>query len=508
MLMLLVLAWGGLLYKHAVWKALGGHVTHAEVKYASARVPGNASPVQTGRAAEPNANPNPCNIDEEDADGLSGDSSVDVHALDNFKNTATRMLKEEKFEQLDCLADHARSGKERLPGGLWKVQILYEGMRQPVPYPMHATPEDRTGLLQRQQRWVKARPESITARVALALAYLDYAYDARGSGYANTVSESGWKLFGERTAEAERILKEASTLSTKCPEWYVAMQMVAENQSWSVTEARALFEEAYKFEPEYYVYARDLASYLLPKWSGQTGDTEKFVQEIADRMGGDKGDVLYFQVAAANYVICGCDDNPHLSWERIKRGFEASEKLYGVSMHNLNRVAYLASYFDERDPIYADKILTRIGDQWEEETWTSKENFERNRQWVSAVAPAYAQIVAWEVTAAANEKTPDGARYKAVFEKKYREVLQECVRSDGESVTEWKGKFKTLTDLGAKGTVEAFRIQSAGPVVSCLANKLHAFRLENATPFPAPPQADYWIELHLNWAEFAPVPAK
>jgi hypothetical protein len=460
------------------------------------------------RAAEQNVNSSPCTISEMDAAGLNGDLSADIHALHDFTDAAARLLKEEKFEELDCLADHARSGKERLPGGLWKVHLLYLGLRQPVPYPVHATQEDWTDLLQRLQRWATARPESITARVALALAHLEYASDARGSGYASTVSQSGWKLFEERTAEAKRILTEASKLATKCPEWYVAMQMVSQNQSWPVTEARALFEEANKFEPEYYTYARDLASYLLPKWSGEPGDTEKFVQEIADRIGGDKGDILYFQVAAADYVICGCKDNPQLSWDRIKRGFEASEKHYGVSMVNLNRIAYLASYFGERDPVYAVKVFKRIGDQWDAESWRSHEDFEQIKQWVSLVAPAAAKVREIEETAEANEKMPEGARYKAVFEKKYRELVQECVRSDGESVTEWAGKFKTLTNLGAKGTVEDLRIQSMGPVVSCLGKKLYSFKQENATPFPPPPQAPYWIELRLDWADFAPVPAK
>src|SRR5260370_14273316 len=92
------------------------------------------------------------------------------------------------------------------------------------------------------------------------------------------------------------------------------MQMVSLNQSWPVTEARALFEEANKFEPEYYTYARDLASYLLPKWSGEPGDTEKFVQEIADRIGGVKGAILYFQLASATNGICGLKYKPHLQW--------------------------------------------------------------------------------------------------------------------------------------------------------------------------------------------------
>jgi hypothetical protein len=459
-------------------------------------------------AAEQNANSNPCNISESDAAGLNGDLRADIHALYNFADAAARFLKEEKFEELDCLADHARSGKERLPGGVWKTQLLYQGLREPVSDPKHPTQEDWTSHLQRLHKWVKARPESITARVSLALAYLDYASDARGSGYADTVSESGWKLFAERTAEAKRILDEASKLPAKCPGWYVAMQMVSINQGWPVTEARALFEQAYKFEPEYYIYARDLAMLLLPKWGGEAGDTEKFVEETANRLGGDKGDILYFQVAAADYVICGCDNDPQLSWDRIKQGFEASEKRNGVSMLNLNRIAYLASYFGRRDPIYAEKIFIRIGDQWDEKTWRSRENFEKMKQWISAVAPAATQELVIEEEAAANERTPEGARYKVRFEKTYRELLQQCVLTDGGSMPQWEGKFKTITNLGANGSVERFGFQSMGPVVTCFAKKLEAFRQENSTPFPPPPHAAYWVELHLDWAEFAPVASK
>ena len=216
---------------------------------------------------------------------------------------------------------------------------------------------------------------------------------------------------------------------------------------------------------------------------------------------------MYFQVAAADYVICGCEGNPELSWDRIKRGFEASEKRYGVSMLNLNRIAYLASYFGERDPLYADKIFTRIGEQWDEKTWGSKQEFEKIKQWTSAVAPAAAQEHAIEEAAKSDEQTPEGARYKAAFEKTYRELLQNCVLTDGGSVTQWEGKFKTLTNLSANGAVEQFAIQSMGPVVTCLGKRLQASQQEKATLFPPPPHAAYWVELRLDWAEFAPVAA-
>jgi hypothetical protein len=459
-------------------------------------------------AADQKSNPNPCNVTEDEAAGLNRDLSTDVRAVHDYASTIAGMLKQEKFEQLDCLADHARSGKERFPGGTWKLHELYGGLYEPVQYPVHATQEDWNDLLAHLRHWRTARPKSITAPVALARAYLIYAHDARGSGYANTVSDSGWKLFGERTAEAKRILDEASTLPTKCPEWYVDMLLVAQNQNWNPARARALFEEAFKFEPGYYYDARVLAAYLLPKWSGQEGDTEKFLQETADRIGGDYGDILYFQVASANYVICGCDDNPHLSWERIEKGFEASEKRYGVSMLNLNRIAYLAAHFGKTDPILADKTLTRIGDQWDEETWEQKQDFDMVKKWAAYTAPFAVKLHVMEAAAESNMKSPDGPRYKASFEKTYRGLLQECVRTDGRSVDKWKGTFEVLASVGAKGTVEDNRIYSMGPVVICLNQKLLALHQEKATPFPPPPQAPYWVRLDLDWAEFAPVAAK
>lgn len=459
-------------------------------------------------ATDQKSSPNPCKVTEEEAAGLSGDLSTDVHAASRYAGTIADMLKAEKFEELDCLADRARSNKERFSGGTWQIHELYGGLYQPVQYPTHATHEDWIDLLQRLQHWVTARPKSITARVALARAYISYAFEARGSGLANTVSDSGWKLFGERIAEAKRILDEASTLPTRCPEWYVDMLLVGQYQGWDVAKERALFEEAAKFEPGYYYYSRVLAAYLLPKWQGEEGDTEKFLQETADGIGGDQGDILYFQVASANYVICCCDDNPHLSWERIERGFEASEKRYGVSMLNLNRIAYLATHFGKTDPILADKILTRIGDQWDEETWETKKDFDMVKKWAAYMAPFAVKLHALEASAEANIHTPEGPAYKASFEKTYRGFVQECVRTDGGAVDKWTGTFESLTSVGAKGTVEDTKIYSMGPVVTCLYNKLQALQQEKATPFPPPPQAGYWVRVDFDWAEFAPVAAK
>jgi hypothetical protein len=454
-------------------------------------------------AAVQPSNPTPCNLSEAEAAGLNGDLSADVRAAQDYAATAAAMLKKEEFRSLDCVANRARSGKERFPGGQWKLKELYIGVDQPVPSPMHATQPDWKALFSKLDQWVAARPRSITARVALASAYLAYATDARGEGYANTVTENGWKLFGERIAQARRVLQEASALPTKCPEWYVAMLLVAENQDWDAAKKLALFDEAFNFEPGYYYLARVRASHLLPKWAGEPGDTEKFTEEVADRIGGDKGDILYFQIASANYVICGCQDDPHLSWERIQQGFAATEKEYGVSMLNLNRIAFLASDYGNTDPIVAEKVFSRIGEQWDEETWKTKEAFDYAKRQAANNAPILAKLRAIEAAADSNTQTPAGLRCQASFEKQYKELARQCEQGNSDV-----GKFKTLINVGEKGTIDDIRIYWHSAASHCVYEKLQALKQEKATPFLPPPQTPYWVRFDLDWADVTPVAAK
>jgi hypothetical protein len=457
-------------------------------------------------AADQKSNPNPCKLSDAEAAGLNRDLSTDIHATGDYGSVIARFLKQEKFEQLDCLADQVRSGKERFSGGTWKIHILYEGLERPVEPPMHATSEDWNMLGQRLQRWQLARPKSITARVALAWVDINYAWEARGDGFAKTVSENGWKTFGERITEAKRILDDASTLPTKCPEWYTAMQDVARDEGWSMDKARDLYDEAVKFEPDYYYFARNMAYYLLPKWHGEQGDTEKFMQETADRLGGDKGDILYFQVAT--FVICGCEEDPHLSSERIEKGFEASERQYGVSMLNLNLIASLESKYRESDAVLVEKVLARIGGQWDEDTWGTKKDFDAAKEWATLWAPRVAKERAMVAAAQANMKTPEGVRYRVVFEKAYRDMLQQCVRTDGSTVQQWQGQFETIISVGANGRFEDGMIGSMGPVVMCMYRKMRISLNEKSQLFPPAPQDPFWIRLDLDWADFAPVAAK
>jgi hypothetical protein len=384
---------------------------------------------------------------------------------------------------------------------------LYQGLYEPAPG-KHATEEDWQDLMQLLKRWVQTHPKSATARVALAWAWIVYAGEARGTGYADTVSEKGWKLYEERTAEAEKVLEEAAALPVKCPESYLVKLNIAQHQSWARERIIALFGEASAFEPGYYYYGRAVAMLLEPRWFGEPGDTAKFLQETADGIGGKEGDAYYFLVASSKDVICGCQDQAKLSLERVERGYDAVERMYGLSMHNLNQLAYLTLHLGRHDIILADQIFQRIGTQWTKYSWDDEKDFEQTKNWVRQMVPVMKEILAQEEQAQANSKTAEGARYQVSIEKAYKEMLRECVRSDGGAVNEWEGEFETLVRVGENGSLENGRINSAGPVVVCVYRKMRSSHEDKSPLFPLPPKGSYWVRIDLDWGEFAPAAAE
>jgi hypothetical protein len=140
----------------------------------------------------------------------------DPPEIQRFMDQTKALLMREQFSELDKIADEVRSSKARFPGGSWKLSRFYDA-RDKTLVRGYETDADWQNHLALIQRWTTARPQSITARLALADAYVAYAWAARGSGYANTVTDQGWRLFEERANKAAEILQDSATLTPQCP---------------------------------------------------------------------------------------------------------------------------------------------------------------------------------------------------------------------------------------------------------------------------------------------------
>lgn len=306
---------------------------------------------------------------------VSFGSIEDSTAIREYRAQMRELLAQENFVALDAEAVDVRSSKARFTGGAWKLHVFYNSVESPaLPVPTDADWEKHILLL---KRWVAASPESITARITLAHAYLSYAFFARGNGVASTVTSSGWKLFKARTAEAKAALDSAQSLSEKCPEWYLALLGVGLRQDWNKEQQAEIYRQASEFEPEYYQFYVSYANYLQPKWDGAPGDAAKMAEEVADRVGGERGDFVYFEIA--QYVAAG-GNKPEIkkfSWARVQSGHVALEHLYGSTYTDLNQYAMLAYRF--KDVPMAQKLFTRIGNHWNSGVWKTRQNFKTAR---------------------------------------------------------------------------------------------------------------------------------
>jgi hypothetical protein len=287
-------------------------------------------------------------------------------------------LRREEFDKLDDLAADYRAKKSRFSGGAWKIHNFYIALSEPRedPFLRDASFEAHLETL---KKWVAAKPDSITARVALANGYLEYGWFARGNGYADKVGPASWRQFDLRVALAKQTLVEAKGLKEKDPYWYVAMLRVATSEGWDVPEYDRLFEEAISYEPSYEYFYSLKAIYVLPRWHGQPGDWERFVTDISERQG-KQGSIIYYVVSAEIWKLYRDKTffvENDVSWTKVKQGFADMVAEYGSSMRDINRFAEMAVHAE--DWPFANKLFREIGDNWDQPTWKRRERFENYR---------------------------------------------------------------------------------------------------------------------------------
>jgi len=106
--------------------------------------------------------------------------------------------------------------------------------------------------------------------------YIHYAWTARGSGWSNTVTQNGWRLFKERLEKASDILQTAYPESQMKGALARRMITVELGLEKGRNEMEPWFQRAIESDPDdYAAYLRKM-NYLLPRWYGSSEDLWKY----------------------------------------------------------------------------------------------------------------------------------------------------------------------------------------------------------------------------------------
>jgi hypothetical protein len=218
----------------------------------------------------------------------------------------------------------------------------------------------------------------------LADAYTSYAWFARGNG--EKVQDSAWPIFKDRLNRGAFSLNASRRLSAGNPQWYNTALLIARGLEWPRDRADTLVKEAAALEPLYQHTYSTMAIFLLPRWYGEPGDWETFAQDTADRIGGVEGSAVYNHIAlrVANYHNNSRKyfETNDVNWRKLQWSFADREKLYGPSLQSLNEMLRLCEGVDDKTAARA--FLKRVGDNWDQSVWRTRQTFDRYKVWVEA----------------------------------------------------------------------------------------------------------------------------
>jgi hypothetical protein len=326
-----------------------------------------------------------CN--REEADSSEGDSSSapargqhtgpdKVRAeIDAFRYKTRGYYNNRNFTALEKSMEEIRAGSPLFPNGSWKLFHYYESLE--------CAEDEKESMWQLHERihkdWIAAFPKSITAHVAYADFLVSYAWQARGSDWANKVTQEGWRLMGERLAAAHQVLAAAKPLTPQCPMWWKVEMRIALGQQWNHAEYGKLYAEAKQVAPQFYYYDQSMAYYLMPRWYGKEGDWEKAAAAEMQRPQG-LGAEGYARVIIH---LLGFYENifqqTKASWPDARAGMEALRKKYPQSLEIVAQYCKMACLAADR-PL-ARSLFQQLNGTVDERIWDDRNQFNQFRTW-------------------------------------------------------------------------------------------------------------------------------
>ncbi|MBW8777573.1 MAG: hypothetical protein JF596_22065, partial [Stenotrophomonas sp.] len=218
------------------------------------------------------------------------------------------------FATLDARADALLSSRERLPDGRWKQQMLLSFLGDDMQYRCH---DDacRRALMSAVEAYDRAHPGSHNAGLFHALALEREGWAARGSGYADSVSKEGWKIFRTRMEQARTVLDQRRKAMASNPAWYANRIDVSRVLDESSEQARDLLEGGIRVEPRYFQLYFNGVDREDPRWGGSVAATLRFINDYGRRAPAADEEGLYARLLW--HVICctpEVDVDPALDW--------------------------------------------------------------------------------------------------------------------------------------------------------------------------------------------------
>jgi tetratricopeptide (TPR) repeat protein len=284
----------------------------------------------------------------------------------------------------DILEKHLLSllkGKNRDKDGQSSLDLAYQKLCN-----IQEPERSYAAIITEFKYWLTRNKSSHFANACLGIVHISYAWEARGSGFANTITEEGHRIFKMRLSTAKEYLEKAYSLDPSDPVVPAELITVAMGMGLGRNEVEKQFQRAIIADStDHQAYFSKLL-YLMPKWFGSKEEMFSFARESVRKAPPKTRIPLVLPVAHWEmYQRSGENSsyfrNPNI-WKEMKEVYQTVTKSFPEEKTTRNwfaRTAYLAGDYDT-----AREELKKIGDDWDKDAWNNKSTFDEVKRELSA----------------------------------------------------------------------------------------------------------------------------
>ncbi len=290
-----------------------------------------------------------------------------------FQARMRALLAANDYARLTHVADSLRATRARFEDDHYALLDFLDAFSAPGT-PQEADAYAWQASLRQLEGWREQMPNSALPSVALAETWVNFGWKARGHGAASGVREAGWVGFEHAMGCASQALDEVSRISARGIEWYLVAGRVALGQGWTTAESESLFRCAVALDPTCDFAYWQRADFLLPRWYGQPGEWEAWLERAVAPLPPEDADRVYAAVCTQMEDFHrNLYEETRASWPRVARGFRVQLRLHPGSQWLAQEFAFHAML--NGDLAAAQEGFRRTGPRYDLAVWRTKELF-------------------------------------------------------------------------------------------------------------------------------------
>ena len=169
--------------------------------------------------------------------------------------------------------------------------------------------------------WLREQPQSIDALLTAGAMWTQYAWQARGSGYSDTVSNEGARLFFERLQRAHLMLTQVTQRNPEDVVAWTWLLVVGRGMGAGLEEAESYFVKAATIDPHNYEAHHQMMQYKCAKWFGSNEQMWAFAESAVSNAPAGSPVYSLIPVAHREHLVTLFDSPQATDPEQIERDY-------------------------------------------------------------------------------------------------------------------------------------------------------------------------------------------